>query len=157
MGKKKYSTITKYISELQKEINFFQKKNLNILGITKTEAIYIRMIYENPGLTQYEIAKRMNVVKTLVIKYVSILEKKEIISKKDIELYKKEINLTEKGLNIYKEFAELFEFTENTMFKGLSQREISKYIEITKLIKKNLNEFNQRNINESDISYNKWE
>lgn len=69
------------ISAINKEINFLFDNFLSELEITKTESMYLRVIHNNPGITQYEIAKLRKIEKSLVTKYITNLEDKGLIEK----------------------------------------------------------------------------
>lgn len=153
----KFAGLVKIFSSIDKEINYTAKERLKLLGITKAESVYIKLIYESEGLTQYEIAKSLHMSKSLTIKHISSLEKKNIISKVEADLNKKKIYLTDKGVEIYKSFNEILELLGSIMFDDFSEKKVDEYIIILNSIKNNLNKFNKRRVNESDISHNKFD
>lgn len=155
MERYKSTELFHIISTIYKEISYMNKDKSELQGITKVETIYIRIIYENPGLTQYEIAKLMNITKTLVIKHISNLQKKNIVIKKDTDTYKKLIYLTEKGIEAYQYIDELVGLLEHVLFKDIPSTDVDTYMEISYCIAKKLTEFNQRKTNESDTLYTK--
>lgn len=155
--KSKFKGLLRRFSIINKELSFFYKNQMNFLNITKTESIYIRVIYENQGVTQYEIAKIMEVTKNLVIKHISNLEEKNIIRKENIGDYKKGIFLTKQGLSIVEGFAENLEFLGDVMFQNLTTEEIENYIKISALVEENLYKYNKRKLDESYANYKKFE
>jgi len=155
----KFAGLVKIFSSIDKEINYTAKERLKNLGITKAESVYIKLIYESEGLTQYEIAKYLHMSKSLTIKHISSLERKNIIYKVDLDLdlNKKQIYLTEKGKGVYKSFNEILELLGSIMFENFPLKKVDEYIIVLNSMKNNLNNFNKRKVNESDISHNKFE
>lgn len=153
--KSEYSGLIKTFSIIDKEINFLVKKVFFASNITKIESIYIRVVYENLGITQYGIAKIMDITKNLAIKHITNLENKGIIYKKNIGPYKKSIYLTEKGLNAVKKFDKNLENLGNVIFENFTQKEKENCIQYSLQIEKNLYKHNQRRIDESNTNYKK--
>lgn len=128
------------ISSINKEIDFLFNYLLSNLEITKMESVYLRLIYNNPGITQYEISKEAKIERSLVTKYITNLEDKGLIEKKKLDSRKKGLYLLKDGIsainyidsflpNIQEKFKELFSEEEagiffNTLKKFKEQLEI---------------------------------
>ena len=115
------------ISSINKEIDFLFNYLLSNLEITKMESVYLKLIYDNPGITQYQISKETKIERSLVTKYVTNLEDKGLIEKKKLDSRKKGLYLLKDGLsainyidsflpNIQDKFKDLFPQEEITLF-----------------------------------------
>lgn len=132
------------ISAINKEINFLFDNFLSELEITKTESMYLRLIYNNPGITQYEISKLRKIEKSLVTKYITNLEDKGLIEKKMLDKRKKGLYLIEDGLKAIK-FIDAFIPDLQEKFKDLFTDEESKsFNSLLKKLKLRLEEVNER-------------
>ncbi len=132
------------ISAINKEINFLFDNFLSELEITKTESMYLRLIYNNPGITQYEISKLRKIEKSLVTKYITNLEDKGLIEKKLLDKRKKGLYLIEDGQKAIK-FIDDFIPDLQEKFKDLFTDEESKFFNtLLKKLKLRLEEVNER-------------
>ncbi|MGL4509177.1 MAG: MarR family winged helix-turn-helix transcriptional regulator [Cetobacterium sp.] len=132
------------ISAINKEINFLFDNFLSELEITKTESMYLRVIHNNPGITQYEIAKLRKIEKSLVTKYITNLEDKGLIEKKLLDKRKKGLYLIEDGQKAIK-FIDDFIPDLQEKFKDLFTDEESKFFNtLLKKLKLRLEEVNER-------------
>lgn len=132
------------ISAINKEINFLFDNFLSGLEITKTESMYLRVIHNNPGITQYEIAKLRKIEKSLVTKYITNLEDKGLIEKKLLDKRKKGLYLIEDGQKAIK-FIDDFIPDLQEKFKDLFTDEESKFFNtLLKKLKLRLEEVNER-------------
>lgn len=132
------------ISAINKEINFLFDNLLSELEITKTESMYLRIIYENPGITQYDIAKLKHLEKSLVTKYVTNLEDKGLIEKKALDKRKKGLYLIEDGKKAIK-FVDNFLPELQKKFQGLfSDKELEIFVSFLEKLNTALQEFNGR-------------
>ncbi|MGL4357957.1 MAG: MarR family winged helix-turn-helix transcriptional regulator [Cetobacterium sp.] len=132
------------ISAINKEINFLFDNFLSELEITKTESMYLRLIYNNPGITQYEISKLRKIEKSLVTKYITNLEDKGLIEKKLLDKRKKGLYLIEDGQKAIK-FIDDFIPDLQEKFKDIFTNEESKFFNnLLKKLKLRLEEINER-------------
>ena len=132
------------ISAINKEINFLFDNFLSELEITKTESMYLRVIHNNPGITQYEIAKLRKIEKSLVTKYITNLEDKGLIEKKLLDKRKKGLYLIEDGQKAIK-FIDDFIPDLQEKFKDIFTNEESKFFNnLLKKLKLRLEEVNER-------------
>ena len=132
------------ISAINKEINFLFDNFLSELEITKTESMYLRLIYNNPGITQYEKSKLRKIEKSLVTKYITNLEDKGLIEKKLLDKRKKGLYLIEDGQKAIK-FIDDFIPDLQEKFKDLFTDEESKFFNtLLKKLKLRLEEVNER-------------
>ena len=152
-----YIGMVEVFSGINRELNFRGDTLLAELKISKTEAIYLRIIWENPGITQYNIAKLKNCSKNLVIKHVSKLEEKGLVEKKQVDNMRKEILLTEKGNNTIELIFSSLKKTGKVMFEGYSEEEIKKFLEISLKIKKRLETSNMREHFKNKDSFKKYD
>ena len=152
-----YIGMVEVFSGINRELNFRGDTLLAELKISKTEAIYLRIIWENPGITQYNIAKLKNCSKNLVIKHVSKLEEKGLVEKKQVDNMRKEILLTEKGNNTIELIFSSLKKTGKVMFEGYYEEEIKKILEISLKIKKRLETSNMREHFKNKDSFKKYD
>jgi len=152
-----YIGMVEVFSGINRELNFRGDTLLAELKISKTEAIYLRILWENPGITQYNIAKLKNCSKNLVIKHVSKLEEKGLVEKKQVDNMRKEILLTEKGNNTIELIFSSLKKTGKVMFEGYSEEEIKKFLEISLKIKKRLETSNMREHFKNKDSFKKYD
>ena len=132
------------ISAINKEINFLFDNFLSELEITKTESMYLRVIHNNPGITQYEISKLRKIEKSLVTKYITNLEDKGLIEKKLLDKRKKGLYLIEDGQKAIK-FIDDFIPDLQEKFKDIFTNEESKFFNnLLKKLKLRLEEVNER-------------
>ena len=138
------------ISSLIKEIDYASIITLNSLGLTKMESIYLRIIFNFPGISQYDIAKMNNCDKSLVVKHIGNLEHKGFIIKKDISLRKKGVFLTplgEEAVNFIRSSVEDF---EDEIFSKIEPEKVEIFLEVLDKLKGELELYNKRN----HFSYN---
>ncbi|MGL5917842.1 MAG: MarR family winged helix-turn-helix transcriptional regulator [Cetobacterium sp.] len=132
------------ISAIDKELNFLLDNLLSELEITKTESIYLRLIYNNPGITQYDISKLRKIEKSLVTKYISNLEDKGLIEKRSLDKRKKGLYLIESGFRAIN-FIDGFLPEIQHKFIGLfNEKEMYDFKIFLNRLKNSLEEFNER-------------
>ncbi|MGL4652535.1 MAG: MarR family winged helix-turn-helix transcriptional regulator [Cetobacterium sp.] len=132
------------ISAINKEINFLFDNLLSELEITRTESLYLRIIYENPGITQYDIAKLRKLEKSLVTKYVTNLEDKGLIEKRPLDKRRKGLYLVEDGIKAI-QFVDNFLPELQKKFKGIfSDEELKIFISYLEKLNTALLDFNGR-------------
>ena len=132
------------ISTINKEIDFLFESLLTDLGITKMETMYLRTIYENPGVTQYAIAKKRSIDKSLVIKYITKLEEKGLIEKKQLDSRRKGLYLTKDGDKAIK-FVDNFLPKLQEKFQSLfTKNEFEIFLDLLKRFKSRLEVVNER-------------
>lgn len=138
------SQIIELLSLIIKEINYHSNLRLSHSNLTKSEAIYLRIINKNPGITQYSIAKLKNIDKSLVAKHITSLEKKGFIYKKNISTNKKGIFLSYSGMQI-NHFIDisLMKF-EHNLFSDFSSSQIEEFLKILFSLKIKLEQMNNR-------------
>lgn len=132
------------MSAINRENDFLFSKLLECLNITKMESIYLRTIASNPGITQYKIATEKRIDKSLVTKYISILETKNFIEKKQLDKRSKGLYLTKLGEKV---LAEIKNFTPDlqAQFKDLfSEEEKEIFLKLLIKLKNRLEEINER-------------
>ncbi|MGL4425233.1 MAG: MarR family winged helix-turn-helix transcriptional regulator [Cetobacterium sp.] len=132
------------ISAIDKELNFLLENLLSELEITKTESIYLRLIYNNPGITQYDISKLRKIEKSLVTKYVSNLEDKGLIEKKCLDKRKKGLYLIENGFKAINFIDDFLPEIQNKFIGLFNEREINDFKIFLNRLKNSLEEFNER-------------
>lgn len=132
------------ISAINKEIDFFFDKLLYELEITKMESLYLRIIYENPGITQYQISQKRKIEKSLVTKYISNLEDKGLIEKRQLDKRKKGLYILQDGLNAIK-YIDSFTPKLQEKFKDLfTKEEFEIFINSLRKLKIKLEDINER-------------
>lgn len=137
-------------SSIIKEIDYTSITTLNNLNLTKMEGVYLRTIYNFPGISQYDIAKMNNCDKSLVVKHIGNLENKGFIMKKDISLRKKGVFLTpcgEEAVNFINLSVENF---EDEIFSEIGPEKVEIFLEVLDKLKSKLELHNKRN----HFSYN---
>lgn len=132
------------MSAINRENDFLFSKLLECLNITKMETIYLRTIASNPGITQYKIATEKRIDKSLVTKYISILETKNFIEKKQLDKRRKGLYLTKTGEKV---LVEIKNFTPDlqAQFKDLfTEEEKEIFLKLLIKLKNKLEEINER-------------
>lgn len=132
------------IASINKEINFLFDNFLSELEITKTESMYLRLIYDNPGITQYEISKLRNIEKSLVTKYITNLEDKGLIEKKMLDKRKKGLYIIKDGENAIKYINNFIPDLQEKFKDILTKEESVIFITLLKKLKLRLEEVNER-------------
>lgn len=134
------------ISSINREIDFLFNYLLSNLEITKMESVYLKLIYDNPGITQYQISKETKIERSLVTKYVSNLEDKGLIEKKKLDSRKKGLYLLKDGLSAIN-YIDSFLPNIQDKFKDLfPQEEINLFLNILKKFKTQLEIINTKDI-----------
>lgn len=134
------------ISSINKEIDFLFNYLLSNLEITKMESVYLRLIYNNPGITQYKISKKAKIERSLVTKYITNLEDKGLIEKKKLDSRKKGLYLLKDGISAI-DYIDSFLPNIQEKFKDLfSESEIKIFLNILKKFKKQLEIINSKNL-----------
>lgn len=132
------------ISAINRENDFLFSKLLETLNITKMETIYLRFVKENPGITQYKIALEKRLDKSLVTKYITSLENKKFIIKKQIDKRSKGLYLTPLGTNVLNEIASYTPDLQKQFSNLFSEEEKVIFLELLKRLKIKLEEINER-------------
>lgn len=134
------------ISSINREIDFLFNYLLSNLEITKMESVYLKLIYDNPGITQYQISKETKIERSLVTKYVTNLEDKGLIEKKKLDSRKKGLYLLKDGLSAIN-YIDSFLPNIQDKFKDLfPQEEINLFLNILKKFKTQLEIINTKDI-----------
>ncbi|MGL5903552.1 MAG: MarR family winged helix-turn-helix transcriptional regulator [Cetobacterium sp.] len=132
------------ISAIDKELNFLLDNLLSELEITKTESIYLRLIYNNPGITQYDISKLRKIEKSLVTKYISNLEDKGLIEKRNLDKRKKGLYLIENGFRAINFIDDFLPKIQNKFIGLFNEKEMYDFKIFLNRLKNSLEEFNER-------------
>ncbi|MGL5277831.1 MAG: MarR family winged helix-turn-helix transcriptional regulator [Cetobacterium sp.] len=134
------------ISSINKEIDFLFSYLLSNLEITKMESVYLKLIYQNPGISQYEISKETKIERSLVTKYITNLEDKGMIEKRKIDSRKKGLYLLKDGI-LAINYIDSFLPNIQDKFKDLfSENEIEIFLNVLKKFKKQLEIINSKNL-----------
>ncbi|MGL5579611.1 MAG: MarR family winged helix-turn-helix transcriptional regulator [Cetobacterium sp.] len=132
------------ISAIDKELNFLLDNLLSELEITKTESIYLRLIYNNPGITQYDISKLRKIEKSLVTKYISNLEDKGLIEKRSLDKRKKGLYLIESGFRAINFIDDFLPEIQHKFIGLFNEKEMYDFKIFLNRLKNSLEEFNER-------------
>ena len=132
------------ISAIIKEIDYKSANILHDLNLTKMEGVYLTIIHTTPGISQYDIARMQNADKSLIVKHITNLEKKEFIIKIEINSRKKGIYLTNNGEKAVEFIKKNLSSLEKELFSGINQGEIELFFELMLHIKNKLELSNER-------------
>ncbi len=133
------------ISAITKEIDYKSIEFLSDLNLTKMEGVYLKIIHKLPGISQYEIARKQNADKSLVVKHITNLENKGFILKKDIDSRKKGVYLTFNGEKAVDFINQTLDSFEEEIFFGVPEEEVDIFLKIMTQVKGRLELSNQRN------------
>jgi len=114
-------------------VNAFISRELRDHQVSHGQVEYFITIYFNPGLTQYELSKKLLVTKASVTKALKVLEKEGYVKRVSSEEDKRELRcfVTEEGEAVVKEFMPKANVIKETLFKGFSTEEIKNYMNLT--------------------------
>lgn len=132
------------IASINKEIDFLFEKLLKDLEITKMESFYLKLIFDNPGITQYDIAKETNFEKSLVTKYITNLECKGLIEKRMLDKRKKGLYLIKDGEKAIDYIKSFIPELQNKFDKLFTKEEIELFITLLIRFKNSLEKVNER-------------
>lgn len=143
---KKQENAIYLISLINKEIDFLFNYLLSNLEITKMESVYLKVIYDNPGITQYEISRETKIERSLVTKYITNLEDKGLIEKKKLDSRKKGLYLLEDGFTAINYINSFLPNLQNKFKSLFSQDEVNLFLNILKQFKKQLEVINTKDM-----------
>ena len=143
---KKQENAIYLISLINKEIDFLFNYLLSNLEITKMESVYLKVIYDNPGITQYEISRETKIERSLVTKYITNLEDKGLIEKKKLDSRKKGLYLLEDGFTAINYINSFLPNLQNKFKSLFSQDEVNLFLNILKQFKKQLEIINTKDM-----------
>lgn len=104
----------------------FIKAKLAPLNIAPEQNLILILLWEKDGLSQNEIAKRLNKDKTNIARMICSLEKKELISRKVNETDCRSYNvyLTEKGIRLGEKVYPITEEFNQIVCSGITHEEL---------------------------------
>lgn len=112
--------LAKFISATHRRSQIFYTENLETLGISSGQLMYIICICETPGQTQDELSRQLVIDKSTVAKFISHLESDGFISKTINSTDRRAFNIfpTDKAINIYPKIIKIqeewyYKLTEN--------------------------------------------
>ena len=117
-----------------------KRANLEKVGLYIGQPVALEVLYQNPGLTQIEIASLCGVKAPTVHVMLERLAKKGIIEKRTVEkgLKTNGIYLTEQGEKIYHLAIQAQKQTDEEKFKGFTEEERQEFYQYLNRIKENL-------------------
>jgi len=112
------------------------------LNLTKMQFILLHKVHGQNGACQNELAFASNRNKSSLARAINVLEKKNYIARIPSEEDKRvnQLFVTKNGLEVIERSTQIFEEMRRIIYKGISEEEATKVIEILKRIRANVNE-----------------
>ncbi len=111
-------------------------------NLTKMQFILLHKVHEQNGACQNELAFASNRNKSSLARAINVLEKKNYIARIPSEEDKRvnQLFVTKSGLDVLERSTPIFEEMRKIIYKGISEEEANKVIDIVKRIRANVNE-----------------
>lgn len=77
-----YKSLIRFSMKLVHVFNEFWKESLEEHGMNQTEFVFLGLVYDNPGITQQEIVRKIGADKSIVSRNLKRLEKKKLVHRK---------------------------------------------------------------------------
>lgn len=147
----KFQTVSR-MNFLEFMIKRIIKKKMDKANIHPGQPFILRIIGENPGISQTELAEKLRVTPASVAVSTKRLEKQELIIKKEDEnnLRLNHIFLTDKGKEIVEYIKEAFKEIHSQMFGNITEEELTTLISLYNKMIVNLSDLDKENTNLSD-------
>lgn len=130
----KYINTLSKIFNLSKTLDYYSQKVALEKNLTKVEAIYLRILWQNPGVTQLELSRLNDTSKPIAVSYITRLEKKGMIKKIE-DNNKKRIYCTEIGKETVEDLLKMLDKAVSFLFEEYTDEEIKKYFTMTNRLK----------------------
>lgn len=125
MDKRKYNSIGKYVSEIYRCGNKFFSKAYAKYNIGSGQFMFLRVLYDNVGLTQEDLSSILNIDKATTARALKKLEDEGYVYREK-SLDDKRANIigvTQKALDIRKEFFQVLSEWESIVTSPLTDEE----------------------------------
>lgn len=131
--------LSKYISVTHRRSQIFYTEQLEKIGISSGQFMYIVCICENPGYTQDELSQQLIIDKSTVAKVLSQLEANGFITKITNSNDRRALNIfpTDKALTIYPQILEIKDQWHHEITEGLSDIECDVFQKLMEKVMKN--------------------
>ncbi|AKA67890.1 MULTISPECIES: MarR family winged helix-turn-helix transcriptional regulator [Clostridium] len=131
--------LSKYISVAHRRSQIFYTEQLEKIGISSGQFMYIVCICENPGYTQDELSQQLIIDKSTVAKVLSQLEANGFITKITNSNDRRAFNIfpTDKALNIYPKILEIKDRWHREITEGLSDIECDVFQKLMEKVMEN--------------------
>lgn len=138
----KCEALGKYISKLYRQGNAFLTKKFNRYNIGSGQYMFLIQLYNRDGLSQEELAARLNIDKGTTARAIKKLEDQGYITRVKDEGDKRanKIFLTQKAENIRIGFFEILGEWNDILTSGLTEEEVEGVLKLMKKI--SVNNFN---------------
>lgn len=132
--------LAKYISLIHRQAAAFLTKEFNKFGFGAGQYMFMIHLYKNDGISQEALSDLLNIDKGTTAKAIKKLEELQFVTRcKDSN--DKRINrvfLTEKSYEIKDEFFEVLAKWENTLTKGLNEKELNEGLKLLEKLSTNV-------------------
>ncbi|AKN31230.1 MarR family transcriptional regulator [Clostridium carboxidivorans P7] len=131
--------LSKYISVTHRRSQIFYTEQLEKIGISSGQFMYIVCICKNPGYTQDELSQQLVIDKSTVAKVLSQLEANGFITKITNSNDRRAFNVfpTDKALTIYPKILEIKEQWHRKITEGLSDIECDVFQKLMEKVMEN--------------------
>lgn len=131
--------LSKYISVTHRRSQIFYTEQLEKIGISSGQFMYIVCICENPGYTQDELSQQLIIDKSTVAKVLSQLETNEFITKITNSNDRRAFNIfpTDKALTIYPKILKIKDQWHRKITEGLSDIECDVFQKLMEKVMEN--------------------
>lgn len=131
--------IGRHISLVYRAQQIFFAQKTQTVDISGGQLSFVFSLYGNPGCSQDEVAKNLELDKTTVTRAVSKMEKSGIITRKRDEHDHRIIRLylTEKGNILHDELKNVSKEWFDTLIKGMSEQDVNELIRLLMIVSEN--------------------
>ncbi|WPC39815.1 MarR family winged helix-turn-helix transcriptional regulator [Clostridium sp. JS66] len=131
--------LSKYISVTHRRAQIFYTEQLEKIGISSGQFMYIVCICKNPGYTQDELSQQLIIDKSTVAKVLSQLEVNGFITKITNSNDRRAFNIfpTDKALTIYPKILEIKDQWHRKITEGLSDIECDVFQKLMEKVMEN--------------------
>lgn len=138
----KCEALAKYISKLYRQGNAFLTKKFNRYNIGSGQYMFLIQLYNHDGLSQEEIAARLNIDKGTTARAIKKLEDQGYITRIKDECDKRanKIFITQKAEDIRTDFFRILGQWNDILTSGLTEEEVELVLKLMKKI--SVNNFN---------------
>ncbi|MDH5164519.1 MarR family winged helix-turn-helix transcriptional regulator [Heyndrickxia oleronia] len=131
-----------FIHSVDLEITSFVNKKLADFQLTSEQNLIMAILWEQEGVSQNEIALRLNKDKSSVARMIVTLEKKGYIHRTICQKDRRsiEVFLTEKGKMLGKDVIPINQNIINTISKGMTEEEVIQLQRLLTKVRENVDE-----------------
>jgi DNA-binding MarR family transcriptional regulator len=118
----------------------FLQAKIGPYGVTLGMWYYLRALWEEDGLTQAELSRRIGTMEPTTLSAIQVMERNRLVrrSRNEFDRRKVNIHLTEKGRRLKEKLLPLAIEVVNAAVDGFSNRELALFLQLLSHMQKNL-------------------